>query len=421
MSNNLKIAGILLFVLASFYAQAQNDNPKQQLFKIEDFKYDEPIAGFVKSSIDFDFKLKTSTLLNKPFKHPYNINFRLFNKEKLIWKNQTEKRFYAKKVSDDEFYDDRVFFQIPFDELDINSGNYALQLKITVSYKDHHFPMLFKKEIVIEVPKIYHYDEQEFIISNFQIAIDSITYKTPGFLISFTSQAKFTQNQIRGIKENPFIGEYLFYTQLRHRVSGEKISFYNTKTGSLLHTTNDLKYKHQLFIPFNELVLPAKNHDISVLLYTSSKNKSRNFSAIQTKNIQFKQPILHPVNFKLLTASLKEKKYDPSTVIGRIFSSTKSNIGKGNPDVYWELRTGNFVKFTSKTLDNSFTANPQECIIWVRNQDKLQLIFWDEDVFNDDWIETVNLVNSPIGILNKITKKQTQNLSELSIEFIKEE
>jgi hypothetical protein len=393
--------------------EAQEINPKNQTFQVSDFKY---YAQEKDWSLDINFNLKMSQSFKNPYKYPYTLQYSLFENDKKV--HQNSKKVYAQEKDNEDLFAGFVSIKIPYDELNLISGTHSLVLKMSASYHKHHFTEFFNKEITIKIPKLFDYDEQVFSIDKYQLSVNSSVFKTPGILIKFTSTAKFTQNQIKGVKDNPFIGEYLFVATLTDLSTEKRINFYNPKTGNYNFSVNELTKTHQIFIPFNELQLAAKNQKVSLKLRAYTKDKDKQISEVLTKEISFKQPVLDVVNFNLIKARVKYKKYDPSNVFGRVFTSTKSNVGKGNPDVYWELRTGDFVKFSSETMDNSFDAKAQKIKIWVTGKDKLKLIFWDEDVFNDDWIETIHL-NPKKGLGKKKIYTKSKNLDVLNFEYSK--
>jgi len=416
MIKRIKRLSFILIILFASFINAQEINPKNQTFKVSDFEFATQNADW---SLDVNYNLKMSQHYKDAYKYPYSIHYRLFKGDEKVWENQSIEHVYAREDDAEDMYADLTFFKIPYDEINLDSGTHSLVLKISASYKEHQFPVFYSKELNITIPKIYAYDEQEFEISNYRIAIDSTVFDTPGILIRFKSKAKFIQNHIKGVKDDPFIGKYLFTVRLANQSNGESINFYNSKTGSYSFNVTKLVENHQIFIPFNELQLKAKEQKVSINLQAYTKDKTKQISQLLNKEIAFKQPVLHAFSFNLIKALVKDNNYDPSNVFGRVFSSIKSNIGKGNPDVYWELRTGKFVKFSSEIMDNSFDAKAQKTMIWVTNQDQLQLVFWDEDVFNDDWIETIKLENLPIGTSKKKILTQTKNLETLSFEYVK--
>lgn len=303
----LKIASLFLFVLChSFLFAQQTDNPREQSFKVIDFNLSEPMGGAVNSSLTFEFKLQTKKPLQDPYKYPYLLHFSLYKNNQLVWKNDQEKEFYALKK--EEFFDGLVFYQIPFEDIKVKNGVQNLLLKIRISYKDYTFPMTFENEIKVTIPELFEYDQQEFNVMNYRVSLDSVRYKTPGILIRFNSKAKFIQNQIKGIKDDPFIGAYVFQIKIEDSTNNKNISFRNSKTGLLSFNVNNLENKHQLFIPFNELVLENGKHTIALQVVATTKEKNKNLSHIQTKEISFTQPKVNAIHFELVKALIKEKK-----------------------------------------------------------------------------------------------------------------
>ncbi len=413
MKELLKLITLLIIVLKPISIQAQEYNPKLQSFEVENFRHD------ISSSLDINFNIITSNNPKVPYKYPYTIRVSLYENDQKIWENLSEKTIVELEAKKDNYFGNYMFFDIPFEEIKLKSGKHMLFLKVAASYKDYHFPVFFEKEFFVDVPILYDYDEQFFILTNYQVYLDKDNYKTPGLLIRSSSEAKFIDQQINGFRENPFIGKYVFNVQLKDKYTGEIISLYNPNNRNDIFTIESSNNFHQIFIPYNELVLPAKKQEVFVEIFATTIDENKVLSEVQVKEIEFIQPILHRFHFKLDKALVEKKKYDPTSSLGQLFSKKESNIGKGNPDVFWELRTGNFVKFTSKTVNNAFSAQPDETTIRVTTQDSLKLFFWDDDVFKDDLIEMIELINPPINTPKNTINKQTDNLEIVKCEYYK--
>jgi hypothetical protein len=401
--------------------QAQDKNSNEQSFRVKNFYIEKPLTDELAISLDFNFDILFSKEVKNPYKHPYFIHCRLFDENNTkIWENPANDKIYAVRF-DGEDVISYVTHQIPYEILPLPEGAHTLHLKVSVSNQKQDFQIFFKEDIVVDIPKFYEYDEQAFIFSNSRVEQDRTTYKTPGITINFTSKASFIQNRIKGLKDDPFIGEYLFNIEIIDKNSGEKVDFFNPETARATVVVNKIKEDYKLFIPLNELKLPQGKHQLGIQIRAATKGNDKDLGKSILQNVSIVQPKLYKINVTLDSCSIKEKRYDIGSVAGRVFSSAKSNTGKGNPDVYWVLKTGDYRKYVSDVVENDFWATTGSINITVIADDSLELIFWDLDTLSrDDWIASFQLVNGVVGKTIQLNKSNTETLENLSLKYRKE-
>ncbi len=117
------------------------------------------------------------------------------------------------------------------------------------------------------------------------VKTDKEQYKTPGLLLTVHSKAAFVQNQIKGIAEDPFIGEYAINAVATILESGKSVTYSNPQTGQTSFVVRNLKNQHHLFIPYNEMELQEGDYTILVQVFFYTNDKEKLLGTSQTRQL----------------------------------------------------------------------------------------------------------------------------------------
>ena len=412
----------IFLLFAIFLCQntfSQSDvNVNNQTFSVKNFKSN--YKSLKVSGIKFSFDLILNNPLENYFHNPYYIYFRLVNDSNIVYTSVKNIKVYADKTYGKKVSEHFLSFTIPYSEIKISEGKHSLTLEVFAKNDSKDFPVFFKKQLVINKPKLYNYNEQEFNISNFRAVANIKSRKVEGVKIYFNSAFKFKSSEINGIDIDETLGKYIFYIKFTDITNKSEVALFDNKVGKLEITPLQLANKYEIFIPLNNINLPKGKYKIAVDLYAKTYDQKYLFKNLANDTVLLNQPNLYFLNFKLNKCDVVHKKYDVSSVIGQIFSKSTSNTGLGYPDVYWSLKTGSITKFYSETNKNRLWAIPGKASIIIAENDPLFFSVVDYDITSfDDLIGKIKLQNKTGNFSKKYTSINFGDVKLADFEYTK--
>ncbi len=408
---------IILLLTIKSYSQDYNN----QSFKVTDFYLlNNGTTQTDKGGLSFSFDVSASRILKDAYDYPYYLNIKFFDTNgQLIYQDDRAAKLFAKADFFDETKTENQYVKIviPFEKLKIPPGKQQIKLEISAENNEKEFPVFFKKTILAKIPQMFHYYEQVFNVDSF-LSKQIQENKVAGIGINFKYHLKFDVSQIRDLKEHPEYGDYVFYVKFFK--NGKEIKLFENKNAEKkirpLLKTNYL----QLFVPLSDLKLPEGKHQIQLKLYATTDDRMYDAGEILNQDINVQQPKLYTFTFSLTHCSVKDNNYDVSSVLGQVFSSSTSNKGKGYPDVYWMIKTGNIIKYISPVWDNVLMAPEATTSFIIAEDDPLIFIVYDRDFpSQDDFIGQKIIENIPKEYDIKIEDYKDSGIYDTSFSYTK--
>ena len=324
---------------------------------------------------------------------------------------------YGKKVAEQKY----LTINIPYSSLNLPEGKHRLNLILYAENDSKKFPDFYTKKILVNIPKSYYNYEQSFNVDNFRAVGNMTKYGVKGIKINFNCKFKFTKNQIKGIETDKDLANYTFYVDLLNADNNETINLFDKPKKNILEFTVLKKSdKYELFIPYNQINLRKGKHKIKVLLHAKTSDNKHLFKNLSVDSTNIMQPKLYLLEFELINCKVLEKEYDVTSAFGRIFSKPTSNSGLGYPDVYWQLKTGNLVKYYSETNTNELWAMPGKAQIVVAENDPVYFYVMDFDSLSpDDRIGMIKLRNIPENTSKKHASAHFGDVTSADFEYKK--
>ena len=178
--------------------------------------------------------------------------------------------------------------------------------------------------------------------------------------------------------------------------------------------------KITLFIPFRNILLPKGKHDVKIEINASDNSGVFKFNNLSSKLITIEQAQVYIAKLTVSDIKVAYGKYDASSALGRMFSKQGSSKGYGYPDVYWNLKIGDYSIYKSGVHKNSFSAPSGSFSFKMLDGDKISVSTYDRDALNyDDFIGkiTVKTKNGKFKIKDKITSQG--KMTNIKYSFIK--
>ncbi|MBN1253095.1 MAG: hypothetical protein JXA16_13240 [Bacteroidales bacterium] len=332
--------------------------------------------------------------------------------------NLLQVKFYPSYENKLKILKSEVKIAIPYDNMDIEKGSHKLMMEIYIENDSIKDAIVFKKEIVVEKPELFNYNEQEITIINFR-AQDQAEFKgLKGIKVSFERKFKFSANQTKGISFDNNLAFYYFNVTAYDKADN-RICYDKKESDLSIIKSNSIENinfeKVTLFIPYRNLLLSKGKHEISIELKASYVKETVIFNNLALKTVNINQPQVYIVDFKAEDFKIAYGKYDASSELGRIFSKQGSNKGYGYPDVYWNLKIGEYSIYNSSISHNSFTAPNGSVKFKIVDDEKIYLSAYDRDALNaDDFIGLIE-----IGTEKGEFKKIGKTISKDSISNVK--
>jgi len=369
---------VVLFFFQS-YTSAQNN------IEIVNFKILSQISIIEKSGISFNFDIEMPVIENYN-SNPFYFYFTLTDlSETVVFQNEN----LFLKIYSQPYFKDKTksiskaeLFFIPYSEINVPSGKSNLTLKCIVKNSDTDSYEVFQKQIEIIKPTLYNYDEQTFTISDFTITDNVYLHEQKGLEVNFNSTFEFCSYQINGIYKDKNLTDYVFYLKFYNAPTLEEYLFFSDYFSTYSQTVENLTENINFFIPYNKLNINEGLYNIKAELYARDNNSTINFGKISEINFQYYQPKLYLAKFCLYELLASYNHYDTQSTFGQIFSNTKSNKGKGYPDIFWEIKIGDLSEFESAINKNSFYTKSDSSLFIVTDDDPLYLTVYDYDALN---------------------------------------
>ncbi len=407
---------ILLLTIKSFSQDYNN-----QSFKVKDFYLlNNGTTQTDKGGLIFSFDVSASHILKDAYNYPYYLNIKFFDKNgKLIYQDDRAAKLFAKADFFDETKTENQYVKIviPFEKLKIPPGKQQIKLEISAENDEKEFPVFFKKTILAKIPQMFHYYEQVFNVDSF-LSKQIQENKVAGIGINFKYHLKFGVSQIKDLKEHPEYGDYVFYVKFFDNDKEIKL-FENKNAEKKIRPLLKSKKLH-LFIPFSDLKLAEGKHNITVKLYAATGDGMYNAGEILHQEVSIIQPKLYSFTFVMEHSSIKDNDYDTGSVLGQVFSSSTSNKGKGYPDVYWMIKTGNIIKYISPVWDNVLLVPTETASVIVAENDPVKFVVYDRDFTSgDDYIGKKIIENKPEEFEKKVKNYKNGGLYNASFSYSK--
>ena len=394
-----KVTIIILQVLFFLNVFSQESEPENQKITVNSFYVENISSNYNKSGITLKFKVKFSEPIKDYFKYPYYMQVKLeMEKGEIIYVNETPKKIFAKPSFNNTQVAEinQITVQIPYSEIDILNGKHYVNLELNFSsdYKD--YGNIFSKRLLINKPYLFDYEEQTFTTSYIRVSTDKIYKQLKGINILFNNSLKFLNYETKNIDKNPTLGDYYIKTKLFLMPNKEPIDFFGDSEIVYKLTANKKDKRINIHIPHNKINLAKGEHKILIEVSATDISGNIEFGKIFKKELNYIQPKIY--NLKV-TMNLMEVNYstdyDVKSAFGRAFSKSTSNKGKGYPDVYWGVKAGEYIKYTSAANKNSFIVYSGQTNFYVTDTDPLFLICNDRDNTSfDDFIGKYKIRNT---------------------------
>ncbi len=411
--------------LILFATNLVSQNPKIENFEIQNFKIDEAKSSREKSGINAVFDIKMISEENY-FSKPYYFYAVLYDvDDKIIYSNSNNYlKLYPKPSFDENNYSiynlQRHF--IAYAALSLTAGTHKIKYKLYVASDLGEIGLLFEKEIIINVPILYNYDDQEFKINKLQVQENYEKYSQKGIFVSFICDFKFFTYQIKEYAELYYNANYYFYIKLLDTKSNTEYSINNPSFNLENIEVDVLSKRVEIFIPYNRINIVDGIYDMQVQLYASNYFNTINFGKLAETKFVMQQPKLYMAKFVMNSMQIVYGEYDVTSTIGRLFSSKESNTGKGYPDVFWTFYLGSLSLHTSDVSENSFFAYSDSVYFRMIDADPIKFTVYDYDLISrNDFLGEFKIYHKK-GIENiTYTDKSFDNVKACNFAFYKYE
>jgi len=417
-----KLITLFVILLISENIFSQSDVIYNQEFIISNLRIEYPKTTIEKSGITISFDLKMNAF-DDYYSNPFYLFPNLKYNGEVVYNSASNKMVvYAKPDYKDTTNTNllgQTFF-IPYDEINLDNGNYTLDLELNAYNEFKDYKVIFSKKINIFIPKLYNYQEQEFKITNFKITDNIKMYDLRGINIEFDCSYKFLSSQIIGVSQQNDLKDYYFFIELENEKSGEKYNFFDNTLNSEKDEVVKLKNTISFFIPYHDLNIPKGKHQIKASLKVANKDKNIIFETIAETNFTISQPQIYFARLELKELVASYYKYDTPNIFGKIFSKKGSNRGYGYPDIFWIVELGNLQKFYSEKSENSFYAIPDITYFTVSDLDPISLSAYDFDmVGKNDFICKIGVKNNLGENFVEIRELKNDKLETINLTFHK--
>lgn len=409
---SLFVITFIFIVFSNSLIYCQTEQYNNQEFKIDNFSVVKPLSNIEKSKLTIKFNITLSNPLTDYLENPYYLRVELEDENSsVIFTSENSIKVNAKpQFGNDGFCEkNAVSFEIPYSEINLSEGNKNVKLLVFAEnvYKD--FGQIYSQNLFINVPKLYSYNQQEFYISNIGATSNIEFNKVKGVKIVFDCKLKFQDYQTFGFNENSSLGKYYFYVEMINNENEEEISY--LKEGSNVYELLADKEKTYILIhiPFNKINLSKGKYKLTINVYARNADGTVNFGKLFSKEIEIFQPYLYYCELKLDNLEVNYKEYDVTSVLGRVFSKSTSDVGKGFPDTYWIVKTGENSEYYSGVNKNSFSAFSGKAKFYVCDSELVSISVYDHDYTSfDDFIGSFS-INHSVGNFQKTYSKLAFN------------
>jgi len=418
----------LLTVLFIFFINnllAQNLDVKKRVFEIQNFSVQTPETQFQKSGITTNFDIKT-TPVEDFFQNPDYYYVIIYNeKDSILYSDNSN---FIKCYPQPYYKDKKISLQtslkyfISYSKINLKQGTYNIKYRIFVRNDATEFGQIFEKQILITIPKLYNYSEQEFYVSNFKAIDNYEEYKLKGIYVNFDCSFKFLSYQILGINENLNNLDYYFYIKLIDKTKNTEYRINNNNFNLEKVAVDDVTKNIDFYIPYNKIDLQEGIYNMSIELYVTNKYNTIEFGKISAIDFEIKQPHLYLAKFALKNLQVTYSQYDASSALGRLFSKPQKNVGKGYPDVLWELQLGSYTEFTSDISKNSFYAYDDSIFFKITDNDPVNFAVYDYDALNrNDLIGEMQIIHKAGTQILNFSNPIIENIESSNFYFVKYE
>lgn len=391
---------------------------KKQEFSVYNFKKIDPKTFVDSSGIRFMYDLKLKHFF---YKSPsYYIYTELYDKNSnLVYTGSQNNQItiFGNKEDWDSISENLQIF-IPYDKLNVPFGEHDLELRMKVEGKRAPSGFIFNEKIKVSKPELFHYKDQKITVKDHKVHEE---YRD--LIIDLNFDLHFKAYQTIGYSENTDLQNCYFKANLYNKKDGEIIQYASQLNPTLVKVNADTIFdKSCIFsISFTNLKLPPGHHDLTCKIHLSNSNYD-DLGVLYEIDFPFNLPQLYINELHMKKVEvINKKKYDVSSLVGRIFSRKDKNRGEGYPDVYWEIKTNNGVKYKSEVENNSYTGYPGEAVFITDDNEKIYLSVCDADIefFNDyDLIGRYTLENKKGQFTESFTAKKIGN-AECTFDFKK--
>ena len=413
----------IILIISSFSTFSQPDEVYNQEFEVSNYKIIPPNSLTQRSKITFSFDLKMKHPFADYFNYPYKITpLVIYNGDTIFSEIFNYMEVNAKPYYKNEniAFEKDIKFTIPYEKINLLPGEYKTTFVINAYNDYHNYGKIYEKQLNINMPELFEYDEQTFSVSDFYITDNYEKFDLRGINISFRNKFKFYSHQIKGLTNNNELQNYYFYIELFDENTNLQYSFFENEQNFHKQNVSKLVENISFFIPYHAINLPKGEHSLTAKLKVADLNKSVLFSEIAETKFDIKQPFVYRAKLDLEYMEAIHRKYDKSNVFGRAFSKRNSNVGKGYPDIFWILELGEIERYYSSRNKNSFVAYTGNPYFTITDADPIKISVWDFDALNrNEFISSVNVQNKSGENLISINSFRNSRIKSLSYSFQK--
>ena len=307
--------------------------------------------------------------------------------------------------------------------MNIMEGKHKLQLEIYIENDSLKGTLLTKKEFIINKPKLFNSDKQKITISNIQTSTNTKVLGLRGIKIRFNRKFSISANQINGISKNKELADYYLKVKVYNKADNKicyeleekKLSIKKVFAGNA-----NINSPTTLFVPYRNLQLSKGKHNIKIEINVSDKEGFFMQDSIAVKYISINQPQVYYASIDISEFKVAYAKYDVGSFLGREFSKQGSKKGRGYPDVYWNLKIGNYVIYRTYVNKNSLTAFAGSYKFNIMDDDYITVNVYDRDISSpDDFIDKFEIKNKAGNFEIKGKEVATSKISDLKYSYIK--
>ena len=429
----MKKQSLLTFIIVLFFlnSYSQPEGVYEQEFIVKNFKIVPANTLIQKALVTVTFDLEMSNPMEEYFDYPFYITPALTHSSDEVYSNIDNKgTFYARPSYSNKniAYERYIKLEIPYEMLELPTGEQIVNISLNVWNDEHNFGKIFTKKINILIPKLYDYQEQEFDISSFSISNNFKKFDLQGISVNFNCKLKFYSHQTKGLINNEELKNYYFYIELYDKETGIKYDFFENKQNFYKLDITNLTKNISFFIPYQSINIPQGKHTLIAKLKVSDLYKTISFGEVAQTEFIIDQPLLYLCKLNITSLEATYHLYDKTTIVGQVFSKKTSDVGKGYPEIFWNLELGELIQYQSEINKNSFIAATDSVYFTVADKTPINITVWDFDLLNkNEFISNINIPNinggssaSNSGYYNSAIEKLNYSFQKIRFPYLKQ-
>lgn len=401
---------MFLVIALSFYSCFP---PEEQNFSVLNFVKEKPHSIIDSTGLKFNFDLQVGNWFGNITS--YGIIPVLYDKNsELIFKSPDTiiiKTNGTKEKWDSIYTNFQII--IPYDEIKLDTGIHNVSLQL-IAFRKHqlrrkkqwNLGSIYKKEIQIKIPQLFDQSLQEITIRNTEVVDKNLKLN---FNIDY--DFKFSTSQTKGVMRDESKRSYKIKAVLIDKNTKKEIPVIESYIDLSCFINADISKNQscKMSIPYRHLkIKPGKyNLQVDFFMFDSlGKNKRKIYSL----DHKFNLPQLYETKINLNNIKVDYDTYDTKSSLGRLFSKSSKNKGKGYPDVFVSVLVNGYPEYRSTVHDNTYEIASETAIIYIVDQSKLKVELWDYDgIGKNDKIGGLFIVNPKGKWLKELNAKRFGN------------